>query len=1157
MDLLLFLLFVYVVFLARRVNKIRYDSQKQIEDLEFNIRYLNEKISNLKKTVENHDQDKKSSVKTFKLQPTEKVGAEKLKTQSEISIDDSKTGVAAANIPVKAEVAKTGPAIKKPVTKLSTAAGGGAGSLPPETPDLTQRWYQFKDNVDWEQFTGTKLTAWLSGVALFIGAGFFVKYSIDHALISAIMRLIVGSTIGLGMIVASGYFARGKFDVMRQSLASGGIGVLYAVFFAATLHYEYLDKPIGFACLVVVSAAAFALALFHKGIAVSVLGAIGAYLTPLLVNTGQGSLVSMVVYLSIVNIGLYQVVKKLDSSALLLFATAGTSLSLGLATIITTPAPEAWQIAFAWVINLFVFASFLDLFKPRSPKDSFAIWAMQVLFVATAAASLFLITGYEGSGALVVLTALVCALVTIAFRNEIWVDRVIPIASLTYVLAFGWTLLRFNAQLSPMAFFAFFLYGFFAGLGPVILIYRHGVKPAFLKWFRIFPVGIAMLSLIAIFFNPNMSYLFWPMTFAVQIICVTISLVFGAVFQVVALAFILLLSFALWLGALAVVPISIFAFYSLLLAAALTFLLTIAIVGRNLVSWSETLRINAADQQLVKLEDMNEWLTVAPVAGFYGLIALSFYMFRPLNVHPGMFTLLCFSLLALVFAYKARFAAMGGAVLACAALPQAIWAFLPKAAYELSFASLLWSGSLFVIALILPFAFYADTSRWKKTWAGWALFEIVQSVYFLFAADMLWSRDFAGWFPVSLFLLKTITVAVLIKRLRGKSERNTILACHGAAMLFYFSATPFLLLENGWFGLVLVFEATALLWLNTRIEHPGLPKASAVLAPVGLFLVLSFLHHMKTPESMTIFNPAVLSVFFATLALAWAVRLRVKSGSDPEELNMGTYFRWLFAITGFFFVNLVIADIFASLDLDPGQRLFKFIPPSVFVMFQTSTAGMALSVAGGWITYGLFMHLWPNKLGKPFRIAGFVLIILGFFRMANFPFSYNTEFGLMQPIMNYPTLLHALCIGLLGWLVWRKPDSKWPFASLSQKKFWGVMLATVVFYVLNIQIASAFGDRQAFSLLTRGRFEHQLAYSLGWLIYAISLLVAGIKWKLVGARQASLLFIMLTSLKIFFKDLWDLGNLYRVAAFIGLAAVSMLVSYLYQRFLIKTEGEKT
>lgn len=45
---------------------------------------------------------------------------------------------------------------------------------------------------DWESFTGVKLFAWLGGFALFLGAAFFVKYSIEHSLISPVLRVILG-----------------------------------------------------------------------------------------------------------------------------------------------------------------------------------------------------------------------------------------------------------------------------------------------------------------------------------------------------------------------------------------------------------------------------------------------------------------------------------------------------------------------------------------------------------------------------------------------------------------------------------------------------------------------------------------------------------------------------------------------------------------------------------------------------------------------------------------------------------------------------------------------------------------------------------------------------------------------------------------------------
>ena len=121
--------------------------------------------------------------------------------------------------------------------------------------------------------------------------------------------------IGLALIIGSSRINRERFSVLRHTLGAGGIGVLYSVVFAATLYYHYLSNPVGFGLLTIVSATAFVLAVFFRGIPISVLGALGAYLTPILVSTGQGSLIGLFVYLAVVNVGLFQVVRRLRSAS--------------------------------------------------------------------------------------------------------------------------------------------------------------------------------------------------------------------------------------------------------------------------------------------------------------------------------------------------------------------------------------------------------------------------------------------------------------------------------------------------------------------------------------------------------------------------------------------------------------------------------------------------------------------------------------------------------------------------------------------------------------------------------------------------------------------------------------------------------------------------
>ena len=69
-----------------------------------------------------------------------------------------------------------------------------------------------------------------------------------------------------------------------------------------------------------------------------------------------------------------------------------------------------------------------------------------------------------------------------------------------------------------------------------------------------------------------------------------------------------------------------------------------------------------------------------------------------------------------------------------------------------------------------------------------------------------------------------------------------------------------------------------------------------------------------------------------------------------------------------------------------------------------------------------------------------------------------------------------------------------------------------------------------------------------------ALLAVGIKWETVQVRWAAIAAIVITALKVFIRDLWHLGQLYRVGSLFGLAVVLILVSFLYQRFL--SEGKK-
>jgi uncharacterized membrane protein len=110
------------------------------------------------------------------------------------------------------------------------------------------------------------------------------------------------------------------------------------------------------------------------------------------------------------------------------------------------------------------------------------------------------------------------------------------------------------------------------------------------------------------------------------------------------------------------------------------------------------------------------------------------------------------------------------------------------------------------------------------------------------------------------------------------------------------------------------------------------------------------------------------------------------------------------------------------------------------------------------------------------------------------------------------------------------------------------------FWLVNLEILDYFTPAGRF---VEPSFERLLARDLtlsaAWGLYALSLLVAGIARGLRPLRILALGFLLLTVGKVFLSDLANLTGLYRILSFLGLGVSLILVSLLYQRFVLVKE----
>src|SRR6266550_5170731 len=175
--------------------------------------------------------------------------------------------------------------------------------LEPSAPQIAR---PAKPPIDWEQFMGAKLFAWIGGLALFLGIAFFVKYSFEHNLIPPELRIAIGFVVGTGLVVGGLLLKRKENAVTAQTLCATGILVLYAVTFACRgyYHFAFFGLIPTFLLMTLITAVAFLLSVRLNAIIVAVLGIAGGFLTPILLSTNQDNPLGLFGYIALLDIGL-------------------------------------------------------------------------------------------------------------------------------------------------------------------------------------------------------------------------------------------------------------------------------------------------------------------------------------------------------------------------------------------------------------------------------------------------------------------------------------------------------------------------------------------------------------------------------------------------------------------------------------------------------------------------------------------------------------------------------------------------------------------------------------------------------------------------------------------------------------------------------------
>jgi uncharacterized membrane protein len=214
----------------------------------------------------------------------------------------------------------------------------------------------------------------------------------------------------------------------------------------------------------------------------------------------------------------------------------------------------------------------------------------------------------------------------------------------------------------------------------------------------------------------------------------------------------------------------------------------------------------------------------------------------------------------------------------------------------------------------------------------------------------------------------------------------------------------------------------------------------------------------------------------------------------------------------------------------------------------------------GWALEGAALCWLLHRVPHPgLRIAGIALLLISFGRLVCNPAVLAYHPRAATPIFNwylYTYGIVALCMFVAARLLAPPRNLVLNKNAPPLLNSLGTILA---FVLLNIEIADYFTKPGAYELMFHfsGNFARDMSYSIAWALFALLLLIVGIRKRNKAARYASLALLGFVLLKLFFHDLSQLQQLYRIAALIVVAIVAILASFLYQRFLGQTEKSGT
>ena len=790
--------------------------------------------------------------------------------------------------------------------------------------------------INWEQFMGVKLFAWIGGLALFLGVAFFVKYSFDNNLVPPELRVALGFLAGLGLLVGGVVMSRKNYPALSQTLCATGVVILYAVTFAchSIYKFQFFDVIPTFLLMALITTTAFLLAIRLDAMVVAILGMLGGFLTPILLSTGQDNPLGLFGYIAILDAGLIVVALNRRWHFLTALAAAGTAfMQIGWAGKFFEPGKyfEGNKILVALAVllgfNVLYFAAvgwskIRGLTNKWLSGSTFGLVAVTFVFTAwfltfvPLAQRPWLMFGFVFLIDLIVTTL-------VLFDNEIAPAQ--PIAGLAvFGLLAAWTAKSLNNELLNAALAFYFIFAIVHSVFPVLLQHRRGIT-ASLWGGQIFPPLALVLVLIPIFQLAEVSFIVWPFVLLVDVLAIGLAVMLASLLPVLVVMVLTLAATGALIfkipTELTGLPTSFF-----LLGAFAVFFVVVSVWAVRKLKPGLIAKTVSLNEDALQPENLAALLPACSATLPFLLLIMATLRLPLANPSPvfGLALLLVVLVLGVTKIFSQDW--LPAISLACVTALECAWHFNRFDAVNPNVSPnlpLTWYLIFYAVFALFPFLFLKKFGDRVVPWATAAMAGLPQFFLIHRLVTVAYPNQVMGLLPVAFAVPSLLSLIVVLKKIPANPARMTQLAWFGGVALFFITLIFPIQFDRQWITIGWALEGAALLWLFHRVPHPGLRLVGPGLL-VAAFVRLAFnpaVLEYHARSATPIFNWYLYTYGIVTVCLFAGARLLAPPRNLILQSNAPPILAGLGTVLAFLLLNIEIADFFSA----PGSTLtFQF-----------------------------------------------------------------------------------------------------------------------------------------------------------------------------------------------------------------------------------------